>query len=144
MIILIAVPAKTIPGNNFFFQLSLLSTFDLILMFILSAATSLSVIFHLYIRYFKSPHDLKITGQMGISFISGIIASIFGTATCAVCVASIFGFLGFGAVLFLISFRFYIVGFAIILTLISLHYLSLRVLDACEECRVRSPKIKKE
>ena len=142
--VLIAVPTVTIPGNDFAHQLSLLKTSDMLLLITLASLTSLSIIFHLYIRHFKGPEsDIKIAGQTGISFTFGIIASIFGTATCGVCVASIFGFLGFGAVLFLISYRFYIVGFAIILTLISLHYLSLRVLNACEECNRVAKDVKR-
>lgn len=135
MTVLIAVPAGTIPGNNFFLQLALLRPIDLLLLFTLSAANSLSVIFHLYIRHFAGPKsDLKLTGQTGVSIISGLIASIFGTATCAVCVSTLFGFLGFGTVLLLLKFRIYLVSAAIILTIISLHFLAKKVLGVCEAC----------
>ena len=141
MIILIAVPATTVPGNNFRLQASLMSTAELLLLMTLSALTALSIIFHLYVRHFKGPEtDLKLSGQTGASLISGLIASIFGTATCAVCVSTLFGFLGFGAVLFLVKYRLLIVTAAIVLSLISLHRLSARVLDACEECHVPKPQ----
>ena len=91
MIILIAVPATTIPGNDFVFQISLMRPVDLALLGALSVLTALAAIFHVYIVQIKrdSSQNLKLAGGTTVSFISGLVASIFGTATCAVCVSTL-------------------------------------------------------
>ena len=136
--LLLYIPIRTVPGNDLAFQLSILTPKDWFLFTILPALTALSVVMNSYIfRHKKSIQDgVSMVGQGGTGFFSGLIASVFGTATCASCVASIFGFLGFGGVLFLLQYRTYITTGAIILLLISLYFTSKRVLNACESCRI--------
>lgn len=136
-ILLIAIPALTVPGNDFFFQLSILTKTDFLLLITLSILTALALTFHIYLIKNQSKVKLEsLAGQTGTSLISGLIASVFATASCSACVASIFGFLGFGAVLFLLKFRLYIVSLAIILNIISLYFLSKKVLGVCQTCKV--------
>lgn len=101
-LILIAFPAKTIPGNSFEFQLSLMRPTDHLLLALLSLITGLNLTFHLYL--FKGRKEnfspVKTASDSIVGIFSGLTASVFGTATCGVCVATIFGYFGFGTVLF--------------------------------------------
>lgn len=136
--LLLYIPIRAIPGNDLAFQLSILTPKDWFLFTVLPVLTALSMVMNIYILKNKgSAQDgAVIVGQGGTGFFSGIIASVFGTATCASCVATIFGFLGIGGVLFLLQYRTYITTAAIILLLISLYFTSKRVLNACESCRI--------
>ena len=136
--LLLYIPIRSVPGNDLAFQLSILTPKDWLLFTILPALTALSIMMNIYIfRHKKSAQDgVSMAGQGGTGFLSGIIASVFGTATCASCVATIFGFLGFSGVLFLLQYRTAITTGAIILMLISLYFTSKRVLNACESCRI--------
>lgn len=136
--LLIYIPIRTIPGNDLKFQLSILTSKDWFLFTMLLALTSLSAVMNIYIlNNKKSLQDgVAMAGQGGTGFISGVIASIFGTATCASCVTFFFGFLGFGGVLFLLKYRTLIATGSIILMLISLYFTSKRVLNACDSCRI--------
>ncbi len=137
--LLLYIPVRAIPGNDLAFQLSILTPRDWFLFTALPILTALSIIMNIYILKIKrSAQDrVSMAGQGGTGFLSGVIASVFGTATCASCVASFFGFLGVGGVLFLLQYRTFITVGAIILMLISLYFTSKRVLNACEECRIR-------
>lgn len=137
-ILLIAFPAKTIPGNNFSFQLSLMRMSDHLLLAFLSFLTGLNLTFHLYLFKRKKGNfsPVKTASDSFLGIFSGLIASVFGTATCGACVATIFGYFGFGVVLFLLTWRLYIVGLAILLSLISLYYLSLKITNECTTCKI--------
>jgi len=135
----IYIPVKNIPGNDFAFQLSIMSKQDFLLLAILSLLTSLSVTMNVYpVRNKPSVKaGISLAGQSGTGLLSGIVGFLFGTATCASCVASIFGFLGVGAVFFLLDHRVLIVSLAILLLLISLYFTSRRVLGICDNCKVK-------
>lgn len=101
--LLLYIPIRTIPGNDLAFQLSILTPKDWFLFTILPVLTALSIVMNVYIlknKHSLRSNDLKgsaqdgaaMAGQGGTGFLSGIIASVFGTATCASCVATIFGF----------------------------------------------------
>lgn len=132
----LAIPVLTIPGNDFAFQLSILPRHEIILLVVLAISTALSLTFHIFVFRHKATvaTSISFAGQGGIGSLSGIVASMFGTATCASCVASIFGFLGVGGVLFLVQYRTPITIGAIMLLLISLYFTSRKVLGVCEDC----------
>ncbi len=136
--LLLYIPIRTVPGNDLAFQLSILTPKDWFLFTLLPVLTALSIVMNIYILRNKSSirDSASMAGQGGTGFLSGVIASVFGTASCASCLASIFGFLGVGGVLFLLQYRTYITAAAIILLLISLYFTSKRVLNACESCRI--------
>lgn len=137
-LILIAFPAKTIPGNSFAFQLSLMRPSDHLLLAFLSLITGLNLTFHLYLfrRKRESFSPIRTASDSALGIFSGLVASVFGTATCGVCIATIFGYFGFGTVLFLLTWRLYIVGLAIFLSLISLYFLSRKITSVCKACKL--------
>lgn len=147
--VLVYIPVRSIPGNDFLFQLSILTVKDWILFITLSVLTALSVVFNIYLLFLNKRRDsgsfahknkvkvgAALTVQGGTGILSGIVASLFGTATCAACISSLFGFLGFGGVLFLIEYRTPITVAAILLLLVSLHFTSQKVLRVCKICKV--------
>ena len=136
-LLLIFVPAKIIPGNSFKFQLALMTLSDHLLLASLSLITSLNLTFHLYL-FKKKKQDFSVakgTSDSALGFFSGLIATVFGTATCGLCVATIFGYFGFATVLFLLKWRLYIVALAVLLSLISLYFLSRKISTPCAVCQ---------
>lgn len=134
--LLVYIPIRSIPGNTLKFQLALMGVKDYALLVILSLLTSLSLVMSFYALRLKvtAREGASLVSRGGIGSFSGVVASIFGTATCASCVASIFGFLGFGGVLFLLKYRNLVVVFAIVLLLVSLYFTAKRLLGVCEAC----------
>lgn len=137
--LLVYIPIRSIPGNTLVFQLALMGIKDYALLIILSLLTSLSLVMNFFYALklkYGAKEGISLVSQGGIGSFAGVVGSIFGTATCASCVASIFGFLGFGGVLFLLKYRNFVALAAIILLLVSLHFTSKRVLGVCEACGV--------
>jgi hypothetical protein len=134
----IYIPVRTIPGNDFAFQLSILRPTDIILLVLLSLLTALSLTLHLYIlRNRISTKRVAVTVGNGIfGSLVGITGSLFATASCAACVMTLLGFLGVGTVFFLLDHRQLIIVFSILLMLVSLHFTARKVLDLCDICKV--------
>lgn len=135
----VSIPVRTIPGNSFLFQLELLSVKELILLSSLAFLASLSFTMQWYLWRRKSELKRKMgaLGTGGAGGLGAIVASMFGTATCASCVAALFGFLGVGMVLTLIDWRNYIVAFSFILLFVSLYFSSRRIVNKCLSCETR-------
>lgn len=135
----IYIPVRNIPGNDFAFQLSIMTFWDKILMGLLSILVALSILMNIYAFKLKRSAKVGISmvGQGGGGLFSGVVASVFGTATCTACVASIFGFLGTGGVLFLLEYRTQIVLISIVMLLISLYFTSAKVLGICKSCGIK-------
>lgn len=142
--LMLYIPIRTIPGNDLAFQLSILTPKDWFLFIALPALTALSIVMNVYILNKKrsTQDSVVMVGQGGTGFLSGIIASVFGTATCASCIASFFGFLGVGGVLFLVEHRTVITTLAIILMFISLYFTSRKVLGVCKTCHIKTRREK--
>lgn len=129
--IFILLPVFLIPANSLSFQLSIFTLKDYLLLMFLSTLSSLLVVMQIFI-YKQAKQKNLAKGLAGGS--SAIIAAIFGTASCASCLAAVFGFLGVGTVLFLASYKNIIVAIAILLMLISVYYASLKVKGVCDGC----------
>ncbi|MBI2334558.1 hypothetical protein HYU96_02040 [Candidatus Daviesbacteria bacterium] len=135
----IYIPIKNIPGNDFTFQLSIMTLQDKILTALLAMGVSLSLVMNIYAFKLTRSKKLSISiiGQSGGGFLSGVVASIFGTATCAACVFTLFGFLGTAGVFFLLEYRTWIVLISLIILLISLYFISAKVLGICRSCGIK-------
>ena len=122
--IFLYIPVRSILGNDFKFQLSILTPKDFALLITLSSLTALSMVMNLYIlrRRFSAQSGIALVGQGGFGGIVGAVGSIFGTASCTSCVASLFGFLGVSGVFFLLEYKQIITSAAIIVMFISLYF----------------------
>lgn len=136
--LLVFIPVRSIPGNDLLFQLSIMSKAEYLLLISLSLLTSISLAmnFYLWTHQRSKKLGLFIFGQGGVGITSGIIASVFGAATCSACLTFIFGLLGVGGVLFLLDYRVHITVFAIVILLLSLYFTSQKILGICKYCRV--------
>ena len=130
--IFILIPALTIPGNDIKYQLSLFTVKDYIAL--VPLASLISLMFSMQIYAHKRKESMRAAGKGTVGGSSGIIAGIFGTASCPMCVAAIFGFLGTGAVVFLVKYQWYVFGLSSSLVLVSLYLTSLNIEKNCEEC----------
>ncbi len=132
------IPVKVIPGNNISFQALLFGPMGYLFLAVTSFLSSL--IIAMQIKIFKQRKTLGVVvgnttlGSTGL--FSGILSSIFGSATCSLCVGALFGFLGANSVLFLVNNKAYVVIGSFSLLLLSLYFSSKRFNTACEVCRI--------
>ena len=128
--IFILIPVFAIPGNDILFQLGIFTYWNYILMFTLATFVSLMISMQIY--NYKLKKSIKRAGGAVAGGFSGFIAGLFGTASCASCVAAIFGFLGVGTVFLLIKYQWYIVGISLVFILLSIYFNSLSIERGCK------------
>lgn len=136
-ILFVAIPIFTIPGNTLPFQLKAFRAQDYGLMLSLSALAGLN--FALY--WFASkqrksqPTTQSVFGGTA-SGIAGVFGAVVGTATCASCLAVLFGLIGLGtgSVLFVLRNQSYFLLGAIVLMLTSLYFAAQKVNKVCASC----------
>ncbi len=135
----LSIPIRAIPGNSFWFQLSLLSFKEYILLGSLAFMSALSFIMQwfLWVRKRELRKAASALGSGGAGGLSAVLASMFGTATCASCISALFGFLGVGTVFTLIDWRNYIVAFSFLLLFVSLYFSSRGIVSKCVPCEAK-------
>jgi len=134
--LLVAIPVNTIPSNDFKMQFSLYRASEYIMLTALSFLISLFSLTHTYnfVRARKAKEKARMLGVGSVGSSAGALASVFGAATCPMCVASLFSFLGFGAVGFLLNYRWWVFVVAFVLMLVSLYFVSRKVNSVCDKC----------
>jgi len=128
----VAIPTLLIPANSLLFQLSVFTLKDYTLLTVLSILTSLLIVMQIF-TYKQA--KICSSGNIATSSGSAIVAALFGTASCASCLAAVFGFLGLGTIFFLIKYQWIVVSMAILLILISLYLTSLKLNGVCNSCK---------
>lgn len=134
--LLVAIPVNTIPSNDFKMQFSLYKPSDYIMLAAVSFLISLSFLMHAY-NFARARKAKERAGSLGVGSVgssAGALASVFGAVTCPMCVASLFSFLGFGAVGFLLSYQWYVFAAAFVLMFASLYFVSRKVNSVCNKC----------
>lgn len=132
--VMFSIPLYSIPGNDLKLQIVLFKPRDYVLLGALSLLSSLVVTIQVNIFRQKLSSSKSNAALGGVGVFSGVLSSIFASATCALCLGSLFSFLGFGGVLFLVENRWYILSAATVLLLISLYFASKRLIDGCQSC----------
>jgi hypothetical protein len=135
LVFFVAIPTFTIPSNTFQFQLSLYTTVEYITLVLLAVFSSLFILMNVYTYKKYSRARMRIVVKGGIGSIPGTFASIFGVASCPMCVASLFGFLGFGTVGFLVRYQWWVFFIALAFMLFSLYLTSKKVIGVCNNCK---------
>ncbi len=132
------IPVKVVPGNSSSFQAVIFGFKDYLFLGIASFLSSLIVIMQVKIlKQVKSVRTMAgntVLGSTGL--FSGITSSVFGTATCSLCVGALFGFLGANSVIFLVNNKIYVVLGSIALLLMSLLFSSKKLNNSCDACRI--------
>ncbi len=134
-------PIVSVPGNDIGMQASLYGVWDYAALITLSVLSSLVLTMQVYVfgqGYAKPASAVRTTAVGSVGVVSGLVSSLFATASCTLCAGALFSFLGFGTVLFLVEYRWYVVGFAIALLGVSLYLLARRITQGCAVCVVDS------
>jgi len=132
----ILIPVITIPGNTLAFQLSIFTHKDYAFLIIFAFLISLVITMQIFIFY-RNKNIKERLGNAGVGVVggySGFIAAVLATASCSSCIAALLGFLGTGAVLFVVENRWLFVAFAIGSMLISLYFMARKINKTCGLC----------
>lgn len=132
------IPVKTVPGNDVSFQSKIFTYKDYLFLTAISFLSSSTII--MQIKIFKQRASAKIVAGNsvlgGVGILSGITSSIFGTATCSLCVGAIFSFLGANAIFFLIDNRIIVVAISFVLLILSAYFSAKKLNDNCDSCHL--------
>lgn len=134
-------PIMNVPGNDIGMQVSLYGVWDYAALVFLSGLSSLVLTMQVYVfqqGYARPAATAHATAVGSVGVVSGLVSSMFATASCTLCAGALFSFLGFGTVLFLVEYRWYVVGFALALLGVSLYLLARRITQGCAVCVVSS------
>ena len=157
---LFLIQVKTVPGNSGALQIAIFGWKDWIILTVISILNALFITIEIYVfnlkREFNKLNGVGsglITGGVGpvrgrgalralaasfeIGTSSGVLASIFSTASCSLCASAIFGFLGANSVVFLVNNRRYVVVGTLFLLLLSLYLSSKRFSETCKQCQIK-------
>ncbi len=93
-------------------------------------------VYMLHLRFTQETVAKAGTGIFSSGF--GVIGSIFSSAGCFSCLTALLGFLGTGTLLFLLKFRYAIMGVSIFLLLLSIQMTAKSVM--CSACAIRRRK----
>lgn len=129
------IQVGTVPGNDFLFQLQIFSLREYLLLAILASFASLSC----FMQWHSARKKKKTIAALGSGVMGGLCAtvgSIFGSATCASCIAALFSFLGAGTLFVLLDWRNYIVAFSFLFLATSIYLSSRRIMGTCRSCSV--------
>lgn len=124
----VTIPVLAIPSNTYVLQFSLYTAADYIILSLLALIGALFFLTHVY--SFKKSRESRNAGTAlsgGVGGIAGFSASIFGAASCPMCVAALFGFLGFGTVGFLVNNQWMVFVVSALLVVVSLYFVSKKV-----------------
>ena len=132
----VALPTIAIPGNTLALQLSQYTLHSYLTLGVLAVLAALFVLMNVYAyRRAKDSRDrLGVVAKGGVGGALGTLASVFGAASCPMCVASLFSFLGFGTVGFLARNQWWVFLVAIALMSVSLYVTSRKVNGTCRAC----------
>ncbi|MEK7630653.1 MAG: hypothetical protein AAB417_01310 [Patescibacteria group bacterium] len=136
-----SIPVVAIPGNNIGFQAELFRFGDYGLLAVLGffGALTLTIQINIFLQKFETVRQTMGSAALsGAGLLSGVFSSLFASATCGMCLVALFGFLGFSAVLTIITYRWYIVAASFLLLFISLYFASSRLNEGCKACAVKN------
>lgn len=132
------IPVKLTPGNDFFFQLSIMRGRDFFLFGLLSILNALLTLmqWHLYRARQNAKAGIATAVASGAGGLSVIFASMLGTASCSACVAGILGFLGVGSVLFFLKYSAQITVVATAIVVLAIWFAARRIAGGCRACGI--------
>lgn len=131
------LPVRTVPGNTIVFQAVIFDFKDYLFLVVASFLSAFSIT--IQVKIFKQRRSTETmagnTALGSAGFLSGIVSSVFGAATCSLCVGALFGFLGANSVIFLVNNKTYVVFGSFVLLGLSI-FLSLKKLNnSCDICK---------
>ncbi|MBI4399520.1 hypothetical protein HY570_02115 [Candidatus Micrarchaeota archaeon] len=137
LLVYVGLPIYSIPGNNLEIFLATSNAYGLIFMFLLSILIGILISMQVYAFKRNLGGKTKEITTGFTAFFSSIIGAIFTGATCALCVGSLFSFLGAAGIIFLLEHRIEISILSFFLILSSLYLTSRRIYN-CDSCRIKT------
>lgn len=135
-VFMFSIPVINIPGNSILFQAQLFRGDEYAILILLSLFSAFSLV----LQWVAFRISKKGAGQEaflgGTGVLSGVISSLFASASCATCIGALFSFLGFNTILFLAIHRWYILVFALLLLFLSIILATRKIVRGCEVCVV--------
>ncbi len=129
------LPIYLIPGNTIGFWLAAAPWWSYLLLLVFSISVGILISFQAYI--FSNRPSSSEKGAGGIFVFSGFISTAYSSVACAGCISIFAGFLGSGASLFLLNYRFEIIAFAFFLNMYSIYFASRTVNRKCTSCEIK-------
>lgn len=135
-VMMFLIPVWNTPGNSLRFQAELFHFNEYLVLIVLSCLSALSL-FLQWVAFRTSRSGVTREALLGGGgVLSGILSSLFASASCITCVGALFSFLGFNTVLFLAIHRWYILAFAFMLLVVSIYLATRKIVRGCEVCLV--------
>jgi protein-S-isoprenylcysteine O-methyltransferase Ste14 len=132
-----ALPVYNVPGNSFLFQATIYHWTEYLMLILLSLLSALSLALQWTAFRAKRVSGKETARQTllgGGGIVTGIISSLFVSASCATCLGALFSFIGFNTLIFLAVHRWYILGGALALILVSIYFAARKINRGCEVC----------
>jgi len=133
-VLFLLIPAWSVPGISVRTQLGIFSYRDGIILAFLSGLYAVFIPMQIYaLRHKRDARDLGMAAGGGVGV---LFSGVAGTAFCASCLAPLFAVfgIGFGGVLFVLSYRFYFVIGISLLMLLSIYLVARKVRNICDTC----------
>ncbi len=135
--LLLLIPVWTTPGNDLWFQLSIMDPELIALMATLSAINGVLLVMQGYVQVSKwrlkqralGGKEIATTGSVALSVLSASIA-------CTACYSSLIAVFGLGATTFVFTYRYAIAAAALVLAIVALWQTVRAVNGACEACKI--------
>lgn len=135
--LLVLIPVWTTPGNDFWFQLSIVDPAMLVLMAVLAVVNGVLLVMQGHVLHMKwkvkqralGGKEIATTGSVALSVLSASIA-------CTACYSSLIAVFGLGATTFIFTYRYAIAIAALALALFALWHTVRAVNGACEACKI--------
>jgi hypothetical protein len=129
------LPVQLIPGNDIQFQATVFDGTDYLELIVLSLLSAL--VLSMQIEIFRRNRAALSPGAGavgGVGILSGILSSMFASASCALCIGGLLGFLSANTLVLLVQNKTPIFLAGTALLLVSLYLSSKRLNGVCEEC----------
>lgn len=128
------IPVWTVAGNTLATELDLLTASNIAVMLFISALYALFATMQVYVM--RRRRTTRGVGTVAGAGAGTLFAGIAGSAFCASCLAPLFAFfgIGFGGVLVVLEYRFYIVAVTALLMLLAIYFTARKIQNACATC----------
>lgn len=137
--LLFLIPVVTIPGNDIALALKAQAAtkgyFTLIPIAVLESLL-LVMFWYTLRRSHTNKNSLTVVGGSNLGAGSGVLAFLFGSKLCPVCIAAIFGVFGSGATLAVLQYRAWLFAVSLVVLGVSLYLVARKVNEKCEHCQV--------
>lgn len=130
----VLIPVWTVAGNTLATEFELLTASNIAIILFISLLYALFATMQVYaMRQRRTARDVGTVAGGGAG---ALFAGIAGSAFCASCLAPLFAFfgIGFGGVLFVLEYRFYIVAVIALFMLVALYFTARKIQNTCEAC----------